>query len=178
MIMMKIEDVAKQIGVSPSTIKKYYLLVEQYGYRFKRNNQGQLTFSDNDLKLFRQIIATKNKPGITVQKAIEIVMSSITDLVIREEEDITDITDRTVISAMTKHIDEIKNIVVSQNKLLLEQQEEIKRLIQEQEVSRRLIEEAAVKKRDELLMQSIKETRDLKEEIMEQAKKSWWKKIF
>lgn len=177
MIMMKIEDVAKQIGVSPSTIKKYYLLVEQHGYRFKRNNQGQLTFSDNDLKLFREIIATKNKPGITVQKAIEIVMSSITDLAIREE-DITDITDRTVISAMTKHMDEIKNIVINQNKLLLEQQEEIKRLIQEQEVNRKLIEEAAVKKRDELLMQSIKETQELKEEIREQAKKSWWKKLF
>lgn len=174
MILMKIEDVAKQIGLSPSTVKKYYLLVEKYGYRFRRNNQGQLTFTDSDIQLFNEIILVKNEPGITVQRAVEIVMSSITDITVQGNTNITDMTEIKVISAITEQFNEIRSLVVSQNQTIIDQQEEIKNLIKNQEENRRLIEEREIKERDALLMKSIQETRELKEQIS----KPWWKKIF
>ncbi|NEW03271.1 MerR family transcriptional regulator [Bacillus megaterium] len=67
---LKVEDVANLLEVTPSTISKYYLLFEKNNYRFKRNNQGNLMFSDNDVELFRELIQLKNAPGFTVEKAV------------------------------------------------------------------------------------------------------------
>lgn len=67
---LKIEDVANLLEVTPSTISKYYLLFEKNNYRFKRSNQGNLMFSDNDVELFRELIQLKNAPGFTVEKAV------------------------------------------------------------------------------------------------------------
>ncbi|AVX06602.1 hypothetical protein CS527_02260 [Bacillus sp. Y-01] len=67
---LKVEDVANLLEVTPSTISKYYLLFEKNNYRFNRNNQGKLMFSDNDVELFRKLIQLKNVPGFTVEKAV------------------------------------------------------------------------------------------------------------
>ncbi|WP_280559006.1 MerR family transcriptional regulator [Priestia megaterium] len=67
---LKVEDVANLLEVTPSTISKYYLLFEKNNYRFNRNNQGKLMFSDNDVELFRKLIQLKNAPGFTVEKAV------------------------------------------------------------------------------------------------------------
>lgn len=67
---LKVEDVAKLLEVTPSTISKYYLLFEKNNYRFKRSNKGSLMFSDNDVELFRKLIELKNSPGLTVEKAV------------------------------------------------------------------------------------------------------------
>lgn len=66
----KVNEVAKSLGVTPSTIKKYCLLFEQYTYIFKRNKKGQLMFSEVDIELFKKLIDLKNKPGMNVPKAV------------------------------------------------------------------------------------------------------------
>lgn len=63
-------SVADMLGVSSSTVKKYYLLLEEKNYRFKRNQKGKLTFSYDDVNLFRRLILLKNEPGMSVNKAV------------------------------------------------------------------------------------------------------------
>lgn len=71
-----VEEVAQIIGVKASTIKKYYLLLEGRGrsYYFKRNNQGRLNFSNDDIDLFKRLISLKNKPESNLSKAADEIL--------------------------------------------------------------------------------------------------------
>lgn len=62
--------VAKMLGVSSSTVKKYYLLMEENNYHFKRNIKGRVIFTDDDSKLFQRLIILKNEPGKTLKIAV------------------------------------------------------------------------------------------------------------
>ncbi|MFJ7678266.1 hypothetical protein ACIQXQ_09395 [Peribacillus sp. NPDC097198] len=64
-------SIADILGVSSSTVKKYYLLMEENNYRFQRNTIGRVTFSEADLNLFLRLISLKNEPGMTVKKAVK-----------------------------------------------------------------------------------------------------------
>jgi hypothetical protein len=50
-------------------------------------------------------------------------------------------------------------------------------LIKGQQENQKLLE-SSVSNRDELLMQNLRETQELKKLILEESKKKWWKKIF
>lgn len=69
-----VEEAAQMVGVKKSTIKKYYLLFEEEGYKFNRTTQGQLFFSSNDILLFKKLIELKNEPGMKVSNAIKILL--------------------------------------------------------------------------------------------------------
>ncbi|MGE7185578.1 hypothetical protein ACQKKK_16860 [Peribacillus sp. NPDC006672] len=66
-----VNEAAKVVGVTPSTIKKYYLMFEKDGYKFRRTTQGQLSFTINDVVLFKNLIQMKNEPGVVVSKAVK-----------------------------------------------------------------------------------------------------------
>lgn len=177
MIFLKIEDVSNRLGVSPSTIKKYYLLLEQKGFRFRRNNQSHVMFSEQDVMMFRKLIQLKNEPGITVNKAVEIIAQSvtdITDIIVTTDENVTNMKD---MSVMTGYIEELKDVMLKQQELFVKQQEQINYLVSEQEENKkRLIE--SVSDRDKLLMESIRETQEVKKmilELNEKQNKKWWK---
>jgi mevalonate kinase len=185
MIYRKIDDVSKELDVSPSTIKKYYLLIEQYGYRFRRTQQGHVIFSDQDVQLFKKLILLKNEPGMTLQKAVEKIMSSITDIAVITNEDYNSYdshdshTSNNELSLLATNISQIKDIIQKQNELIQMQQNQISKLMEEQEKSKRMIERN-VEERDKLLMQSIREVQELKKLIIEsqkkeeEQKKKWW----
>jgi DNA-binding transcriptional MerR regulator len=180
-----VEDVAKELGMSPSTVKKYYLLIEQHGYRFRRTQQGQVMFTDYDVQLFRKLIQLKNEPGMTLQKAVEKVMSLITDITVATDttdmSDTKDIVDPTTMTVITEDLNQLKEILAKQHELLQIQQQQINKLIQEQEKNQKRLE-SGVSERDKLLMQSIRETQEtkrllleVKEQIAAAQEKKWWK---
>ena len=70
-------SVADILGVSPSTVKKYYLLMEENDHRFQRNTIGRVIFSDAELNLFLKLISLKNEPGMTVKKAVEQIIGEM-----------------------------------------------------------------------------------------------------
>lgn len=173
MIYIKIDDVAKGIGVSASTIKKYYLLFEGMGYMFKRNQQGQLMFTEQDVRMFQELIKVKNKPGIKLSEAAKKVISSITDITVVTEEDITDITD---ITPVVEGLKSLKELMEQQQEMIKNQQLQINQLIFQNEQNQLLIE-SKESERDKLLMQNLRETQELKKLILE-SNLSWWKKLF
>lgn len=66
-----VNDAAKKLGVTSSTVKKYYLLFEQRNYNFKRDMHGKLIFTDSDINLFNNLVTLKNQPGMGLSLAIE-----------------------------------------------------------------------------------------------------------
>ena len=52
-LLEKVENVAKVLNISSSTLKKYYLLFEEEGYRFKRSAEGHVLFAPYDVELLK-----------------------------------------------------------------------------------------------------------------------------
>ncbi|MED4154349.1 DUF3967 domain-containing protein [Priestia aryabhattai] len=173
----KVDGLARVIGVTSSTAKKYYLLFEEHGYNFKRNQQGQLLFSQDDINLFKELMVLKNEKDMTVSKAVkeivkDKVITDITDITVTTG-DITVIT-KQVTTVMTE-LDELKQLVKSQNEIIEKQQEEFKKQFLKQEA---YIKDS-LEQRDRTLITTLREVQESQKEIAsslseEKNKKKWW----
>ncbi|MBW9315171.1 DUF3967 domain-containing protein [Bacillus subtilis] len=164
-----VDDVARELGLSPSTIKKYYLLIEENGYRFTRSRTGKVIFSERDLEIFKRLIQIKNEKGIKVVDAVKTVISSITDVTVWKE------------SAAATEFEEppvdiivMKETMEQMHEIIKNQQKQIDQLLESQNQTQKLLESGSTD-RDKLLLQSIRETQELKQLILENnKKKKWW----
>ena len=150
----KVEGVAKLIGVSPSTVKKYYAMFEQEGYRFKRNNEGHILFSNYEIDLLKELIVLKNQPGMTLPNAVKQIvemggMTSVkaeseTTTMLKETEGLDGadmlIITKQVASVMAE-LAELKQLIKEQNELVKLQQAQLE----------------SMKQRDVLMVQSLKQ---------------------
>jgi hypothetical protein len=172
-ILLKVEDVAEAVGVAASTIRKYSVLIEKYGYRFKRNHQGALIFRDFEVGMFRTLIQLKSQKNMTLEKAIKQLlaniptMSDISNTSDTSPTDIANIFDiveiSTDIADMRAQMGEFMSEVMKQNKELIEKVDRLENLNKKQ-----------IEDRDKLLMESIRETQELKKLILESRQKKWW----
>lgn len=171
-VYVRIDEIASAIGLSASTVKKYYLLIEEQGYRFKRNNQGQLIFSEQDFEMFKRIVHLKNEPGMSVQKAVEQVVTSITAMTVYKEKEDSVITG---MSALMKELNDIKEFMEKQNRYIDHQEEINKELMKELKSTKMYVKES-LEERDKTLKLSLKETQEVKQ-MMAAAKdtKKWWR---
>jgi DNA-binding transcriptional MerR regulator len=155
-VFEKVEGVAKRIGVAPSTVKKYYLLFEQEGYRFKRSHEGYVLFSDHDIDLLKELMFLKNQSGMTVQKAVKEIV---------QHEGVTDTTDimdtKIDVAVMSKQVAtvmtemaELKQLVKEQNELIKQQQKYINERLEE---------------RDRKLMESLRESQEERKVLLQIA---------
>lgn len=164
-----VDDVARELGLSPSTIKKYYLLIEENGYRFTRSRTGKVIFSERDLEIFKRLIQIKNEKGIKVVDAVKTVISSITDVTVwKESAAATEFEEPPVdITVMKETMEQMHGIIKNQQK-------QIDQLLESQNQTQKLLESGSTD-RDKLLLQSIRETQELKQLILENnKKKKWW----
>jgi DNA-binding transcriptional MerR regulator len=163
----KVESVGKLIGVAPSTVKKYYSLFEQEGYKFKRSNEGYVLFSNHDINLLKELIILKNRSGMTVQKAVK---QLVKDEVISDITDISDMTnDVTVISkqitAVMSDMTDMKQLLKEQNELIMQQHEDSK---QEKEVLKQVLR-GLENKVEQSKVESLRTSMELKKTLKEIA---------
>jgi len=164
-----VDDVARELGLSPSTIKKYYLLIEENGYRFTRSRTGKVIFSERDLEIFKRLIQIKNEKGIKVVDAVKTVISSITDVTVWKESAAT-----TEFEEPPVDITVMKETMEQMHEIIKNQQKQIDQLLESQNQTQKLLESGSTD-RDKLLLQSIRETQELKQLILENnKKKKWW----
>lgn len=111
--IIKVKEMADTLGISESTVKKYYLLFEEDGYYFDRNKQGNVMFSNYDISLFNKFIIKKNQPGITIKKAIKLVLKEIgfNDSINKDWKN-----------------EQLVEIIINQNQKILKMEEDMKRL--------------------------------------------------
>lgn len=173
----KVDGLAKAIGVTTSTAKKYYLLFEEQGYNFKRNQQGQLLFSQDDIDLFKELIVLKNEKGMTVSKAVkELIQDRVITLITPENKDITVIT-KQVTTVMTE-LNELKKLVQDQHQIIQKQQKDFEEQLQKQQdyITNSL------NHRDEILTTTLRKMQESQQEIAtsisnEKGKQKWWKRL-
>ncbi|MCM2532122.1 helix-turn-helix domain-containing protein [Neobacillus pocheonensis] len=125
----KVNEVAKSLGITPSTIKKYYLLFEQYNYIFKRHKNGQLMFSEVDIELFKKLIDLKNKPGMNVSKAVEQLLKE------RGIYSTNDVSPQ--LTFMITEINHLKQLVTQQNQTMEKLQDQLNRIEEHRKIDTR-----------------------------------------
>lgn len=177
-VYVGVDEVAGFLGLSPSTIKKYYLLIEEKGYRFKRTQQGRIVFGEKEIEMFKNLVYYKNKKGMSVQKAVEKVMADITDITVYEEpEDQYQPTDMTVITNMSNLQKETRDLLIKQHNIILNLQNQINEIREEQKRRVKMIEGESSKS-DQFFSKSEEKIEELREILKDmqraQNRKKWW----
>jgi DNA-binding transcriptional MerR regulator len=173
------KDVAADLEVTTSTLRRWSIELEKAGYKFERNEKDQRIYYERDFKAFRELKKLINNNVVLVD-AINAVVSmdveglnaSQTPSVYREETRLTK-------QLLEELLDEKINKAIQQAFEEGRQQgrEEIKEIINK-------VEQRS-KERDDNLISVIRSIQEEKEEVkqliaasQEQEKKTFWQRLF
>lgn len=154
-------NIADILHVQESTVRKYCLLLEKSGYEFLKNEQGHRAFFDHDLIVLKKMMSLKSGADMTLEEAVKSVIAwkNRSDIAVGDTEEMRYI----------KHY----NDLAEEFKTFQEQQMNFnKELIQEIRNQQEYIEQR-LEQRDRLLIQSLRETLEVRKEIAI-AEKKWW----
>ncbi|MGE6599901.1 DUF3967 domain-containing protein [Bacillus proteolyticus] len=176
-IYENVSQVAKRLKISPSTVKKYYLLIESYNcYAFKRDERERVIFGDYDLKLLQRLVELKSMPQVTLEDACKLLL---------EEEGLkAKDTDMTVITLESDDLkgllQELKSTVDIQQRQLQIQSEQITQLTSLLESQQKLlmdsnvIENKQITDRDKAVITVMRELQEVKLMIAANNEKKWY----
>jgi DNA-binding transcriptional MerR regulator len=173
------KDVAADLEVTTSTLRRWSIELEKAGYKFERNEKDQRIYYERDFKAFRELRKSINNNVVLVDAIKAIVSmdvdglnSSQTPGVYREETRLTkqlleELLDGKINKAIQQAFEEGRR----------QGQKEIKDIINKME--------QRSKERDDNLMSVIRSIQEEKEEVkqliaasQEQEKKTFWQRFF
>jgi len=153
-ILMNSSDVCTLLGIKDSTLRKYALILQDAGYHFHTNGKGQRGYYERDVIALKKLVEIKNSANMTLEQSANAVMSwfeqsGVTVRVMGNNEEISRYGD---------DIRELKELVTNQGEVISKQNELIKDLVTRMDQQQKYIDEKLTK-RDELLLEAIKESR-------------------
>lgn len=190
-------DVAEQLGIQSSTLRKYADVLEKEGYTFIKNERGHRKYRESDVMVFRKVIHLKSDTDMTLENAtkqivswhqgIEVLPLERHEVERYEEPDFNATTLQTMIQDQKEVIEKQNYLLEELNKRLVEQDQrftqresELLSAIQSIQDSQKLIamnssEDVAKNQgRDEMLMQTIREVQEVKKMIAASKDKKWY----
>ena len=172
------KDMAKILDIGDSTLRKWCIALEENDLFFARTENNKRLFTDQDiviLKTFRDLVQVQN---MNIENAAMIVASKYKDIrrtVFRSENSAND--ERSLPDAYTKIFEEMEQLRELNRQLLLRLDEQQKYI--EQRLNRM---DEQIERRDELLMQAIREQQETRKLLVaakeEENKKGFWGRLF
>ena len=190
-------EVAEQLGIQSSTLRKYADVLEKEGYTFIKNERGHRKYRESDVMVFRKVINLKNDTDMTLENAtkqivswhqgVEILPLERHEIERYEEPDFNATTLQTMLQDQNEVIEKQNELLQELSKRLIEQDQrfaqresELLSAIQTLQESQVLIatnssEDVAKNQgRDEMLMQTIREVQEVKKMIAASKDKKWY----
>ncbi|MBY7104968.1 DUF3967 domain-containing protein [Bacillus sp. 8YEL33] len=190
-------EVAEQLGIQSSTLRKYADVLEKEGYTFIKNERGHRKYRESDVMVFRKVINLKNDTDMTLENAtkqivswhqgVEILPLERHEIERYEEPDFNATTLQTMLQDQNEVIEKQNELLQELSKRLIEQDQrfaqresELLSVIQTIQESQVLIatnssEDVAKNQgRDEMLMQTIREVQEVKKMIAASKDKKWY----
>ncbi|MBF7156470.1 DUF3967 domain-containing protein [Bacillus albus] len=190
-------DVAEQLGIQSSTLRKYADVLEKEGYTFIKNERGHRKYRESDVMVFRKVINLKNDTDMTLENAtkqivswsqgVEVLPLERHEIERYEEPDFNATPLHAMIQEQKEVIEKQNYLLQELNKRLAEQDQrfakresELLSAIQTIRESQTLIamntsEDVAKNQRsDEMLMQTIREVQEVKKMIAASKDKKWY----
>lgn len=160
------KEVAETLGIANSTLRKWCKLLEDGGYHFVRDQQERRAFTEHDVLMLRSFYELTQDKGVALDSAVNLVVSRFQ----REATQDVSLRDIPEKSQDDERYEQIMHKLENQeqfNKALLE------RLDQQQAYI-----EQSIQKRDETLLQAIREIQETRLQLVaaeqEKQKKKWW----
>ncbi|EOP47241.1 hypothetical protein IKQ_06308 [Bacillus cereus VDM053] len=155
-------EVAKNLGIGSSTLRKYCLALEEAGYSFERGNNNSRIFYHNDVATIERLIVAMRKKNLRLDQAINLAMTSVTKNEVAITEHIRTLVER------IKRLEQL-------NLELIQRFDQQSKLLQETDVQHVIREE----QRDVQLMQVLREIQDSSRLIAAlEQKKLFWSRLF
>ncbi|WP_305456876.1 DUF3967 domain-containing protein [Bacillus mycoides] len=190
-------DVADQLGIQSSTLRKYADVLEKEGYTFIKNERGHRKYRESDVMVFRKVINLKNDTDMTLENAtkqivswhqgVEVLPLERNEIERYEEPDFNATTlqmmlqdQKEVMEKQNELLQELNKRLVEQDQRFAQRESELLSAIQTIQESQMLIatntsEDVAKNQgRDEMLMQTIREVQEVKKMIAASKDKKWY----
>lgn len=191
-------EVAEQLGIQSSTLRKYADVLEKEGYTFIKNERGHRKYRESDVMVFRKVINLKNDTDMTLENAtkqivswhqgIEVLPLDRYEVERYEEPDFNATTlqmmlqdQKGFIEKQNELLQELTKRLTEQDQRFIQRESELLSAIQTIQESQVLIatnsseDMAKNQGRDEMLMQTIREVREVKKMIAASKDKKWYK---
>ncbi|MED3467777.1 MerR family transcriptional regulator [Bacillus paranthracis] len=148
-------DVAHKLNIPPSTLRTYTVQFRRLGHNFSKKN-GRILYSTLDVKLLKKMMELHEQGFGTIPECVCNVVNSSNN-----SEDTMDNVD-----------DQNKQIKQPQDTSSpIDIANEIAKIKEEMEALQKYVDES-IKKRDKLLLQTLREVLETKQQ--KQKKKRWW----
>ncbi|WLG16079.1 DUF3967 domain-containing protein [Bacillus cereus] len=190
-------DVAEQLGIQSSTLRKYADVLEKEGYSFTKNERGHRKYREVDVLVFRKVINLKNDTDVTLDNAakqivswhqgVEVLPLERHEIERYEEPDFNATTLQTTIQEQNKVIErqnellqELTRRLAEQDQRFTQRESELMSAIETIQESQKLIatnnseDMAKNKNRDEMLMQTIREVQEVKKMLAASKDRKWY----
>ncbi len=190
-------EVAEQLGIQSSTLRKYADVLEKEGYTFIKNERGHRKYRESDVMVFRKVINLKNDTDITLENAtkqivswhqgVEVLPLERHEIERYEEPNFNATTlqmmlqdQNEVIEKQNELLQELNRRLVEQDQRFAQRESELLSAIQTIQESQTLIatntseDVARNQGRDEMLMQTIREVQEVKKMIAASKDKKWY----
>lgn len=189
-LVYKTGEVLRKLNLKDSVFKKYISSLEKEGYVFQKNNMGHRLYTEKDIKALEMFLELISYDGMTIESVAKKIGGTYQKQSLLSSHDDITLLNNKGHDAMT-----LMNVLLKEQEQrfvkLLEQQEqlfknelldiknnqtqevhELKRILIE-----RLDERDGIEKRDELLIQVMREVQETKKLVatsQEKNKKKWW----
>ncbi|KAA1803418.1 hypothetical protein FXB61_005899 [Bacillus cereus] len=190
-------DVAEQLGIQSSTLRKYADVLEKEGYTFIKNERGHRKYRESDVIVFRKVINLKSDTDMTLENATKQIVSWYQGVEVlplerhevkRYEEPDFNATSlqvmiqeqKEVIEKQNELFQELTKRLTEQDQRFAQRESELISAIQSIQDSQKFIatnssEDIAKNQgRDEILMQMIREVQEVKKMIAANKAKKWY----
>ncbi|MDR4329517.1 DUF3967 domain-containing protein [Bacillus pseudomycoides] len=190
-------DVAEQLAIQSSTLRKYADVLEKEGYTFIKNERGHRKYRESDVMVFRKVINLKNDTDMTLENAtkqivswhqgVEVLPLDRHEVERYEEPDFNATTlqmmiqdQKEVIEKQNVLLQELTKRLTEQDQRFIQRESELLSAIQTIQESQTLIamntseDMAKNQGRDEMLMQTIREVQEVKKMIAASKDKKWY----
>ncbi|PFH80058.1 hypothetical protein COI61_05960 [Bacillus cereus] len=155
-------EVAKNLGIGSSTLRKYCLVLEEAGYSFERGNNNSRIFYHNDVATIERLIFAMRKKNLRLDQAVNLAMTCVTKNEVAITEHIKTLVER------IKRLEQL-------NLELIQRFDQQSKLLQETDVQHIIREE----QRDVQIMQILREIQDSSRLIAAlEQKKLFWSRLF
>jgi DNA-binding transcriptional MerR regulator len=175
------KDVADDLGMAVTTVRKYASLMEENGYTILRNEHNQRAFLERDILIMKRIKSLAKAHGVTIEDAVNSVLKGVPS---NEVQTVSGSDTSTMSPPDTKVNEQLQALITRYDdkfNSLKNDNDELKGMIQElQQIvkgQQSYIDES-IKKRDEQLLQSIRELHQTRIEAASTEKKGFFAKLF
>lgn len=197
----KTGEVLKRLDLKDSVFKKYVSSLEKEGYSFRRNNLGHRLFTEEDIKALEMFLELISYDGMTIESVARKIGTANKKQIEPMGHDIMTGNDIDGHDVMTEKDTSSHDVMTLVNVLLKEQEQRFVRILQEQEQTfkneiqaikdnqtqevyelkktllERMDDDGGTEKRDEILIQVMRDIRETKKMVaasQQESKKKWW----